>query len=310
MGRSRRRTRTRFARSSKMRHSSCFTAILPSSARLARRRREPSRCSRRRRKEVLIGTRRGRRRHPWLRRFLQPRGTAFLHSTSPAMSPTGEWIALETRRGRRFERRNAIVGREAPRRTVIVAASGFWRWRVRGGAAADAFGALWGGLFDWLSAGRTDARAAVNADAIVHAGDPVRWRRGSGDDSVVALILTRRGAPARTDSMTLRFTRPAITSSRVSHCAGRVRRSDDRRQLGARREPVARALSSSRYSVGRRRARQLARGCTTIALAGLGVRGGDLRAVHRVVPARGWDCGRTGTDLESSVSPLVRLRHG
>jgi hypothetical protein len=120
--------------------------------------------------------------------------------------PAGEWVALETRRGRRFERRNAIVGREAARRTVIVGASGFWRWRVRGGAAADAFGALWGGLFDWLSAGRTDARAAVNADAIVHAGDPVRWRRGAGDDSVVTVTLTRRGGPARADSMMLRFT--------------------------------------------------------------------------------------------------------
>jgi hypothetical protein len=120
--------------------------------------------------------------------------------------PAGEWVALETRRGRRFEQRNAIVGREATRRTVIVGASGFWRWRVRGGVAADAFGALWGGLFDWLSQGRTDARAAVNADAVVHAGDPVRWRRGSGDDSVVALVLTQRGAPARIDSMMLRFT--------------------------------------------------------------------------------------------------------
>jgi len=120
--------------------------------------------------------------------------------------PAGEWVALETRRGRRFERRNAIVGREATRRTVIVGASGFWRWRVRAGVASDAFGALWGGLFDWLSGGRTDARAAVNADAVVHSGDPVRWRRGSGDDSVVSVILTRRGAPARADSMTLRFT--------------------------------------------------------------------------------------------------------
>jgi hypothetical protein len=120
--------------------------------------------------------------------------------------PAGDWVALETRRGRRFERRTAIVGREGARRTVIVGASGFWRWRVRGGVASDAFGALWGGLFDWLSGGRTDARAAVNADAIVHAGDPVRWRRGAGDDSVVAVTLTRRGAPTRVDSMMLRFT--------------------------------------------------------------------------------------------------------
>ena len=120
--------------------------------------------------------------------------------------PAGDWVALETRRGRRFERRNAIVGHEGARRTVIVGASGFWRWRVRGGAASDAFGALWGGLFDWLSGGRTDVRAAVNADAIVHAGDPVRWRRGAGDDSVVTVVLTRRDVQARKDTMMLRFT--------------------------------------------------------------------------------------------------------
>lgn len=119
--------------------------------------------------------------------------------------PAGAWVALETKRGRRFESRNAIVGREANRRTVIVGASGFWRWRVRGGASADVFGALWGSLFDWLAGGRTDARAAVNADAVVHAGDPVRWRRGAGEDSVVRVVLTRRGSPARVDSMTLRF---------------------------------------------------------------------------------------------------------
>jgi len=120
--------------------------------------------------------------------------------------PAGDWVALETRRGRRLESRNAIVGRESPRRTVIVGASGFWRWRVRGGVGSDAFGALWGGLFDWLSAGRTDARAAVNADAVVHAGDPVRWRRGAGDDSLVTVVITRRGAPTRVDSVSLRFT--------------------------------------------------------------------------------------------------------
>jgi hypothetical protein len=120
--------------------------------------------------------------------------------------PAGDWVALETRRGRRLEKRNAIVGRESPRRTVIVGASGFWRWRVRGGVGVDAFGALWGGLFDWLSGGRTDARAAVNADAVVHAGDPVRWRRGSGDDSVITVVLSRRGAPARVDSVSLSFT--------------------------------------------------------------------------------------------------------
>jgi hypothetical protein len=41
-------------------------------------------------------------------------------------------------------------------------------------------------------------------DRIVRAGDPVRWRRGSPQDSVVTLTLQRRGT-GRVDSLTLRF---------------------------------------------------------------------------------------------------------
>ena len=46
----------------------------------------------------------------------------------------GAWAALEARRARRFEPRVAVAGSERNgRRAVIVAASGLWRWRVRGG---------------------------------------------------------------------------------------------------------------------------------------------------------------------------------
>jgi hypothetical protein len=38
---------------------------------------------------------------------------------------------------------------------------------------------------------------------------PLRWRRGSPTDSIVAVTLVRRGTPARTDSMTLRFSESA-----------------------------------------------------------------------------------------------------
>lgn len=124
--------------------------------------------------------------------------------------PAGEWEALETRRARRFERRVAITGTTRPRRTVVVGASGFWRWRFRGGQSAEAFTALWGSLFDWLVQERSDVRAAVPADGVVRAGQPLRWRRGAGTDSVVRVILARRATgrssePARVDSVTLRF---------------------------------------------------------------------------------------------------------
>jgi hypothetical protein len=102
------------------------------------------------------------------------------------------------------EARAVVVGTDKPRRVAIVAASGLWRWSFRGGAAADAFTALWGRIFDWLAAERADRRAAVPDERLVRAGDPVRWRRGSASDSLVTVVVRAHGS-ARVDTMTLRF---------------------------------------------------------------------------------------------------------
>src|SRR5688500_3819136 len=124
--------------------------------------------------------------------------------------PRGEWQGLVVREpGAGGERRVALVGWEAPRRVAVLGASGFWRWRFRGGQRAEAYSTLFGTLFDWLAAGRSDRRSVVPDAGVFRAGTPLRWRRGSPTDSVVALTLVRRGAPARTDSMTLRFSESA-----------------------------------------------------------------------------------------------------
>ncbi|HEY4306479.1 MAG TPA: hypothetical protein VGM82_18535 [Gemmatimonadaceae bacterium] len=119
-------------------------------------------------------------------------------------TPHGTWQGVEARRGRGEERKPIVVGTDEPRRVAIVAASGLWRWRFRGGAASDAFTALWGSIFDWLAAQRADKRAAVPDERLLRAGDPVRWRRGSPTDTVVSVALRARGA-TRVDSLTLRF---------------------------------------------------------------------------------------------------------
>ncbi|MEX2153478.1 MAG: hypothetical protein WD825_09075, partial [Gemmatimonadaceae bacterium] len=116
----------------------------------------------------------------------------------------GEWIALEARRGREAIRRPLVVGRDTPRRTVTVTGSGFWRWRFRGGASADAYAALWGGIFDWLAAERADRRGAVPEAGAVRAGQAIRWRRGSSADSTVRVVLQHRRR-TRVDTLTLRF---------------------------------------------------------------------------------------------------------
>ncbi|MDB4875919.1 MAG: hypothetical protein JWM41_2365 [Gemmatimonadetes bacterium] len=128
--------------------------------------------------------------------------------------PKGDWQGVEARRGRGDERRPIVVGSDQPRRVVIVAASGLWRWRFRGGVASDAFTALWGSIFDWLAAERADRRAAVPDERLLRAGDPVRWRRGSAADSVVSVTLKPRGG-TRVDTVTLRFSSAAtIVESR------------------------------------------------------------------------------------------------
>lgn len=126
-------------------------------------------------------------------------------SVSPEL-PRGEWQGLETRRGgRQGDRRPALVGWETPRRVAVLGAAGFWRWRFRGGEPADAYGALFGSLFDWLAAGRADRRASLPDGAVLRAGSAIRWRRGAPADSTAVVYLTRRAAPARTDTVTLRF---------------------------------------------------------------------------------------------------------
>jgi hypothetical protein len=119
----------------------------------------------------------------------------------------GDWTALLTAPARSSERRIAIAGSESGRRTVVVGASGLWRWAFRGGVSRDAYATLWGGIFDWLTAERPDPRAALPADAIVRAGDRIRWRRGMGSDTLVRVEMHERGE-ARTDTLALHFGGP------------------------------------------------------------------------------------------------------
>jgi hypothetical protein len=131
----------------------------------------------------------------------------------------GAWAGLEAKRARRFDRRVVIAGGEfssggIARRAVVIDAAGLWRWRFRGGAAGEAYAALWGSIFDWLVGAHNDFRAAVPAEVVVREGEPVRWRRGATGDSVVTVGLTRVGTLG-VDSITLRFpAHAAVAESR------------------------------------------------------------------------------------------------
>jgi len=120
-------------------------------------------------------------------------------------APIGaQWNALTARRGRRFDERVVLAGDDAPRRIAVMPARGLWRWKFRGGRPADAFAALWGGVFDWLAQGDADERPARVASPSLREGEPVTWRHGAGRDSIVAVRLRRDGATGD-EQLVLRF---------------------------------------------------------------------------------------------------------
>ena len=117
----------------------------------------------------------------------------------------GALPVLVAKLGKRGDAVAAIAARtDNGTRTIVVSGSGYAGWALRGGRSAEAFGALWGAIFDWLAAGRGDVRAARPIAALTRAGDPIAWRRG-GTDSVVVVRISRRGG-AGADSLALRFT--------------------------------------------------------------------------------------------------------
>jgi hypothetical protein len=92
----------------------------------------------------------------------------------------------------------------------VVAASGLWRWRARGGPARDAYDALWGAIADWSTRVAVDVRPALPARRWIREGERVAWTR-TGADSIVPLTLRAAGGDSATRSLTLRFTGDART---------------------------------------------------------------------------------------------------
>ena len=117
------------------------------------------------------------------------------------------------------KRGEAIAARtENGVRTIVVSGSGYAGWALRGGRSAEAFGALWGAIFDWLAAGRGDVRAARPIASLMRAGEAVAWRRG-GVDSIVSVRLSRRGESG-VDSLTLRFVGASFETTSPALAAG------------------------------------------------------------------------------------------
>jgi len=81
-------------------------------------------------------------------------------------SARGGLPALLARRARRSDERAVVTLREGTPRSVTVTAGGFWRWRTRGGRAAQSFDAMWGSIFDWAAATTTAPRGDAETMAL------------------------------------------------------------------------------------------------------------------------------------------------
>jgi hypothetical protein len=138
----------------------------------------------------------------------------------PSAAPRGEWVALEARAAG-VATRAVVAGSEVNgRRRLVVAASGLWRWRARGGPARDAYDALWGAIADWSSSVAVDVRPALPARRWLREGEPVRWLR-TGPDSLVPLTLHAASGDTAARALTVRFPGDARTATTPALPAGR-----------------------------------------------------------------------------------------
>ena len=162
-------------------------------------------------------------------------------SVSPGVR--GEWTGLLTAPARSTERRAAIAGSESGRRTVVVGASGLWRWAFRGGVSARRV---------CHALGRYIGLAHCGAPGSARGAAGGRDRAGRRSHSVAARngerhARARRAAAARRG--TRRHARAALRRSgrtrgeRAARC-GNVRDARERRRVAAHRECIARAAAA------------------------------------------------------------------
>ncbi len=116
------------------------------------------------------------------------------------------WIGLTAQRGRRGAQRPVLLGNDsAGARSLMTLGTGWWRWRLKGGAAREAYRSVLAAGVDWLLSAvpRGDAATLVSSD-VVERGEPLlfRWVGSSVPDSMT-VSLARDG----TDSVETRVAR-------------------------------------------------------------------------------------------------------
>jgi len=114
------------------------------------------------------------------------------------LEPSGrhDWVGLTARQGRRGAERPLLLGSDsAGVRSLITLGTGWWRWRLRGGAAREAYRATLAAGVDWLlSSDQSRRDLPLSSSSVVSRDEPVlfQWAGDSVPDSL-GVTVTRDG---------------------------------------------------------------------------------------------------------------------
>jgi len=124
----------------------------------------------------------------------------------PVVASGRQWVALTGRLGRRGADRPLLIGDDSlGTRRLLTAASGWWRWALRGGVSLEAYRALIAAGTDWLlESGVHRSDRVLDVSAVVPRGMPTRfsWVGGEGQPDSLTIVLA---ASDTTIPTTLRF---------------------------------------------------------------------------------------------------------
>ena len=118
-----------------------------------------------------------------------------------------DWVAITAQQARRGAERPVLSGRDSSGvRTLLTRGTGWWRWRLRGGAAREAYRAILAAGVDWLlGSDPTRNDVSLSASSVVSRDEPIvfRWIGDSIPDSL-SVTITNDGNES-VETFLLRF---------------------------------------------------------------------------------------------------------
>lgn len=105
----------------------------------------------------------------------------------PLVPGEDEWTVLTARLSRRGAERPLVVGYDSSgSRRLLTAATGMWRWSLRGGASLEAFRTILSAGVDWLLESEETETSMLTVSPVTERGRAIefQWKEGVPPDSV------------------------------------------------------------------------------------------------------------------------------